>query len=173
MTDYFTALGRETAALLARHPAERRQMRSAADTALRQHLGMAFDQMPPRGGSNYPDPNGDQNGEVIDAAEAEARLQAIFDALDPNQRPAMIAALAQFVEEHAGETDAMDGGMPMNGIDRGMRSGRRAAQDRALLAQDIAIRSRNSQSFNKRWGSLLGPNLQVWEGVDKSRWPGG
>src|SRR4029077_18877651 len=67
----------------------------------------AYDQeMPPRGGSNYPAPSDPNGGETIDAEEAEARLQAIFDALDPAERPAMLMALGQFLEEHQGEPAA-------------------------------------------------------------------
>jgi hypothetical protein len=70
----------------------------------------AYDQeetMPPRGGRNFNDPS-DPN-ETIDAEEAQARLQAIFDALDPGERPNMLAALQQFLEAQGASTAEADG----------------------------------------------------------------
>jgi hypothetical protein len=51
---------------------------------------------------------------------------------------------------------AGDEGLPQNymqSLDRG-RSGRRGAADRQM-AQDRALRERNSRSFDQRWGTLM------------------
>jgi hypothetical protein len=51
----------------------------------------------------------------------------------------------------------------MGAGDRGIRSGRRFAADRRLMAQDRALRAQQSADFNKRWG-----NLTAGVGID---WP--
>jgi hypothetical protein len=125
------------------------------------------------------DPNGAPGG--THDLNAESALDIVKKILggftDPDEQAQFVNGLSDMLQSDNGDGTLQITHMPDgNGNDRAMRSGRRGARDAVVpsrppgQAQDAALarqqRSRNSTSFLRRWGNLVGPG-KVSTGWDR------
>jgi hypothetical protein len=176
MPDYFSAVGQAVCRALAKHQLDEHLAGPVMATdAMPRDLGPRYgdqENLEPRGAEMWNtnsngNGNGDQNGEAVPSAdELMAMIRMVLSRMPDSE--AFLAQLTDLVAtadpDAAGEVNE-DTGLPdnnMGSLDRS-RSGRRGSAHDRQLAQDRKARLmahdrriRDSASFNKRWGGLVG-----------------